>query len=318
MSLLVQDCSSLAERGMGRVWLCRVLRPTLGKKFFLIFVFLALTGIANWHLVEAAMSNTRGIGAVMNVTGSLRWLSQRIHVETTRFLQGDAQDRAPIDAYLARLDEAIRSLEHGGRAHGIEIEALPDALAADIALIGKAAASLRVLTGQALAAEKGGADVRVLLDAQYRAGTAILERADAIAAVLTLASGQAEQQAMERLRKLGLLDIAILTLALLAIRLRIVNPVRKLAAASAGFAAGRRDLRSGFRSFDEIGQLATAFDGMAAQIERDFRHLAASATELEKREEGLRKYSLAIEHSPVSVLITDASGRIEYINPKFS
>ena len=158
MSLLVQDCSALSGHGLSRVLLCRFLRPTLGKKFLLIFAFLALTGLINWHLVDTAMSNTRGMAAVINVTGSLRWLSQRIHAETARFVHGDTRDRGPIDAYLARLDEAIRSLEYGGKVHGIEIAALPDTLAADIALISQTATSLRRLTDLTLSEEKGGED----------------------------------------------------------------------------------------------------------------------------------------------------------------
>ncbi len=318
MSLLVQDCSALSGQGMHRVWLCRFLRPTLGKKFFLTFAFLALTGLANWHIVDTAMSSTRGMAAVMNVTGSLRWLSQRIHAETARFVQGDTRDRRPIDAYLARLDEAIHSLGHSGRAHGIEIVALPETLAADIALIGQTATRLRRLTEQTLAGGRSGNDAKALLSELYQAGTSILERADAIAASLTLDSDKAEQQARENLVKLGLLDLLLLIAVLLAIRLRIVGPLRQLASVSASFAGGQRDERSGFRSLDEIGQLASAFDGMADRIELDFRQLAADAEELEKREEGLRKFSLAVEHSPASVVIVDAEGKIEYVNAKFS
>ncbi|MBP9654376.1 MAG: PAS domain S-box protein, partial [Rhodocyclaceae bacterium] len=129
---------------------------------------------------------------------------------------------------------------------------------------------------------------------------------------------QAERLAMDRLAILVLLNLAILALLLLVIRLRIVAPLRNLAHASADFAAGRRGVRSGFRSGDEIGRLATAFDGMADRIEMDFRQLAADAAELERRELGLRKFSLAIEHSPMSVVITDTQGAIEYVNSKFS
>lgn len=317
MSLL-HDCSALSGQGMSRVWLCHLLRPTLGKKFSLIFAFLALTGLANWHLVDTAMSNTRGMTAVINVTGSLRWLSQRIHAETVRFVQGEARHRGPIDAYLARLDEAIHSLEYGGRAHGIEIAALPENLAADIALIGQTATGLRRLTEQTLAEEKDGKDARALLNELYQAGTSILERADAIAVSLTVESDKAEQQARENLVKLGLLDLILLITVLLGIRLRIVGPLRRLVSVSTSFAGGQRDRRSGFRSLDEIGQLASAFDGMADQIEHDFRQMAADARELRKREEGLRKFSLAVEHSPVSVMIVDAEGKIEYVNTKFT
>ena len=40
-------------------------------------------------------------------------------------------------------------------------------------------------------------------------------------------------------------------------------------------------------------------------------------TERRRAEEQLRKLSLAVEQSPASVVITDTSGRIEYVNPKF-
>ncbi len=41
-------------------------------------------------------------------------------------------------------------------------------------------------------------------------------------------------------------------------------------------------------------------------------------TERKNAIEGLRKFSRAIEQSPVSIIITDLQGNIEYVNPKFS
>lgn len=41
-------------------------------------------------------------------------------------------------------------------------------------------------------------------------------------------------------------------------------------------------------------------------------------TERKRTEEELRKLSRAVEHSPVSVVITDINGNIEYVNPKFT
>jgi len=40
-------------------------------------------------------------------------------------------------------------------------------------------------------------------------------------------------------------------------------------------------------------------------------------TELREREEQFRMLSAAVEHSPASIIITDAKGRIEYVNPAF-
>jgi diguanylate cyclase (GGDEF)-like protein/PAS domain S-box-containing protein len=41
-------------------------------------------------------------------------------------------------------------------------------------------------------------------------------------------------------------------------------------------------------------------------------------TELKQTEDQLRQLSRAVEYSPVSIIITDVNGRIEYVNPKFT
>lgn len=46
--------------------------------------------------------------------------------------------------------------------------------------------------------------------------------------------------------------------------------------------------------------------------------LVRNITEKKKQEEEIRKLSLAIEQSPVIVLITDKKGKIEYVNPRFT
>ena len=41
-------------------------------------------------------------------------------------------------------------------------------------------------------------------------------------------------------------------------------------------------------------------------------------TELKKKELELKKMIMAVEHSPASIIITDTTGEIEYVNPKFT
>ena len=47
------------------------------------------------------------------------------------------------------------------------------------------------------------------------------------------------------------------------------------------------------------------------------RELENQIMELKRREAVLRKMASAVEHSPVSVMITDPAGTIEYVNPRF-
>jgi len=56
----------------------------------------------------------------------------------------------------------------------------------------------------------------------------------------------------------------------------------------------------------------------AEKIAARNRHLEHEVRELKSREVVLRKLAVAVEHSPVSVLITDCKGTIEYVNPRFS
>ncbi|MBZ0132244.1 MAG: PAS domain S-box protein [Rhodocyclaceae bacterium] len=314
----MEDCSQLHAAGAGRVWLCRLLRPTLGKKFFLVFGLLAATGMANWLAVEATLSKLQGMAALVNVTGSLRWLSQNIQLDAMRIERNLLRERAAVDAKLARLEAAITALEDGGVAQGIAVGGLPASLGMDIAAVRLANDKLRRHAWLVLTGLDGGRDVHKHLDAMYLEGSNILGIADGIAAALTHEAQAAEARFKDILLRLGLLDLTLLVVVLLVLRLRVVMPLRQLAAASRGFAEGQRGLRSGFRSLDEIGQVAYAFDSMADTIERDMLQLAAGRAALEQKQQELRKFSLAIEHGPVSVVITDAQGVIEYVNPKFS
>jgi len=78
---------------------------------------------------------------------------------------------------------------------------------------------------------------------------------------------------------------------------------------------------------EEIHLLQGFADQAAHLIEktRNFEHLNKYSRELEQQiaertliENELRKLSTAVEQSPASVIITDAEGTIEYVNPKFS
>jgi PAS domain S-box-containing protein len=288
------------------------LRPTLGKKLLLVFAVLLLTAASHFFAIQTLLEQRRGGAALVNVTGSLRWLSQRIQLDLISLRHGEAE------AHLRLLEERIVLLEQGGTAQDFAVRGLPEALRDEFAAVRWAAVDFMARARRLLSGEDRST-VREEQLARLLAGSDdLLQRADAIAAQLTQDAQQTEGDILHVLHRLALIDLTILVALWLAVRLRVVVPLRKLASASRRFARGRREVRSGFRSGDEIGQLALAFDAMADEIERDLGKLTAVAAELRNREEGLRKFSLAVEHSPVSVMITDAAGYIEYVNPKFT
>ena len=68
----------------------------------------------------------------------------------------------------------------------------------------------------------------------------------------------------------------------------------------------------GFFEENEIGLLTQVSSEISFALTA-----IAEFTARQRAEEQLRKLSLAVEQSPVSILITDVTGAIEYVNPKF-
>ena len=83
----------------------------------------------------------------------------------------------------------------------------------------------------------------------------------------------------------------------------ILRPLERLADGAAAVTDGRYPALEGFAGNDELDRLAHAFNAMTEEIRG--------------REAQLRRLSQVVEQGPVSVIITDPEGRIEYVNPKF-
>ena len=88
------------------------------------------------------------------------------------------------------------------------------------------------------------------------------------------------------------------------------------------YAAGESDAFKQGIPYSEFRPLVDVLDGMGEKISSQMRSIRKLNEDLEKRVEErtaeLRKLSEAIEQSPVTVMITDKKGTIEYVNPSFS
>jgi PAS domain S-box-containing protein len=98
----------------------------------------------------------------------------------------------------------------------------------------------------------------------------------------------------------------------------ISRPLSKLAAAADQIRKYDLSQRVDIRSGDEVGKLSYSFNKMADELERAISVRDNEIGERKNAEEQLRKLSLGIEQSPISIIITDADGNIEYVNPKFT
>lgn len=296
----------------------RIARPTIRKKLFLLFVMLLLIGAGNVLVIQSSFSRLQGTATLINLTGSLRWMSQTIQLDTFRLMQGLEADRAAIENRLKRLDDTLAVLEAGGKTLGQEVKALPPHLQDAVDSIWRHSINYRQKVDSLLMDATPPQDIKKALNLLYRDGQAILELADTVAANLASSSEAIEREAMRNLYRLAMLDLAILVFSLLVIRYQVVLPLRRLVRASRSFASGSYGERVGFRSQDEIGEVALAFDQMAETIQRDMEQIARDVVELKETGQNLRKMSQAIESGPVTVVITDPQGVIEYINPKFT
>lgn len=295
----------------------RRMRLTLRDKLLLVFAALGLIGLGNWLVVDSTLASIRGTTTQINMVGSIRWISQRVHANTLLMVYGRGE-RAAIEEYLDRLDDVILVLAYGGEHLGFQVRAPSEFLQAAMEPLPLAVRNFRATVSRAMD-ELAVRSVTVAeLDNLRTDAERLLATADGIAAALSVQIEKTEEDAAYNLNLLALLDLAILLAALYAIRLQIIRPLRALAAASKRFAQGHYDERVGFSSPDEIGDLALAFDRMAADIQRDIQRIAKDKEALEQAQHGLRKLSRAVECSPASVVITDTAGLIEYVNPKFT
>lgn len=295
----------------------RRLRLTLRVKLLMVFAALGLIGLGNWLVVDSTLASLRGTTTQANLVGSIRWISQRVHAATLLLAYG-RHERAAIEAYLDRLDDVILVLAYGGEHLGLQVRAPSEFLQAAMEPLPLAVRNYRATVSRAME-ELAGRGVTVADLEDLRAdGDRLLTTADGIAAALSVQIATIEEEAARNLKLLALLDLVILLAALHATRIQIIRPLRALAAASRRFSQGHYDERVAIASPDEIGDLALAFNRMAGDIQRDMQRIANDRDALEQAQHGLRKLSRAVDCSPASVVITDTTGLIEYVNPKFT
>ena len=110
--------------------------------------------------------------------------------------------------------------------------------------------------------------------------------------------------------------VLIVVLIVMAATQLLLGPVKRLTTVVKTIAEGNLEVKANVEANDEIGSLASAFNEMTENISDLIDDLEEEVGSHKLTADNLRKLSQAIEQSPVSVLITDLQGNIEYVNPQ--
>lgn len=283
---------------------------SISRKVILLFAALALAGAGSGLVVHRAIHRLDGVATEINLYGSLRYLGQKIQVVLHDIAHGEAAT-GEVESLIGEFEANLKLLERSraGVEAGDEARRMLAAVTAE--WTDYRAAVRRFLEGPVALAEHA-ATLRRLSAASDR----LLTEANRATWTLSDSITQLQEETRAQIVRIALVDVSLLVFAYLYIRRRMVMPLRGLTMVTRRFADGDYGARSGFRSNDEIGRLAEAFDGMAAETERHIGVIAADLEDIRRKENELRKLSQAVEHSPVAVIIADPEARIEYVNPR--
>ncbi len=111
---------------------------------------------------------------------------------------------------------------------------------------------------------------------------------------------------------------AIMIIIMLGTTQFLLGPIRRLTEVVKQIGKGDFKVVANVEADDEVGGLAKAFNSMTQNINELVVSLESEVDQHKLTADSLRKLSQAIEYSPVSVMITDLKGDIEYVNPEFT
>lgn len=127
--------------------------------------------------------------------------------------------------------------------------------------------------------------------------------------------GPVSEQMESAVLLVGVIAVIVVLIVMGATQM-LLGPVRRLTDIVKRTSDGDLEARAPIEAEDEIGSLAHAFNDMTSNISNLITDLESEVKSHRLTSENLNKLSQAIEQSPVSVMITDLDGNIEYVNPQ--
>ena len=126
-----------------------------------------------------------------------------------------------------------------------------------------------------------------------------------------------DEQLYHSLKLVAAVAVAVIFI-MLGVTQFILGPIRRLTGVVQKIGSGNLKVIANVEAEDEVGSLAKAFNSMTLNINELVCNLESEVDQHKLTADSLRKVSQAIENSPVTVVITDLKGNIEYVNPEFT
>lgn len=279
----------------------------ISRKTALLFLLLGVIWTSAAVVLHGALIRANGTATDINRYGSLRYLSlsiQRALEGTT----GGTDQTNEVKGLINELEQHLVALEVRGtdNPHILELRAVRGAW-----LVYRDSA-LRFLDQSAPQANPADAL------------NALSHQANALTSLANLATWRSTHSTETLYKKIHILQLTIglasgmiLVLVWLMMHRWIIRPLNDLIDLTRRFAAGERSVRSTYMADDEIGCLANTFNEMVSATIKHTDTITSNLESIQQQKLELQKFSQAIKHSPASVVITDALGIIEYVNPRF-
>ncbi|HUY03777.1 MAG TPA: type IV pili methyl-accepting chemotaxis transducer N-terminal domain-containing protein, partial [Rhodocyclaceae bacterium] len=274
--------------------------PLSGKKVALLFAVLTCVGILNWLIVFSEFGKIGDAADVINAAGNLRMLARNTEVHALQAARGAAGARSALAGDRNQIDDTLKALEHGRNSVGASGMGSERATAPLLASLRKAWSDHLAVVGTMAAKVESRNDTKARLRRLYTSGDYVVSRTNALIEHLTTRFDALQKQARSRLSLLAAADFLFLIALFVLVRAQLVLSLLKLAGVS-----GRRG----------AGRSAIAIEPMAAGHKGLVDADSIDSDERESGEGEGCEFGETAGHGPVSIVISDAKGIIEYVSP---
>lgn len=235
-------------------------RPTIGLKLGVFFsVFLFVTYV-NLHIAVGMFDALGSSAHIVNETGRLRYLSQRIAYLATR---SDFSERQALRKQISEYGHVLVSVEqHLSEGGKVLIEHNPD-LREKLGDLRDRWSAYADSVMTIVTSDLPDRQARVALDLIHDSTDDMLIRADDIVNALTETDRLVRGRIHRQIDGVLIIESLFLLLIFFFVQRGVSRPIRHLAGLCRSFASGNHTVRMNVRSRDEVGDLARSFNRTA-------------------------------------------------------